>query len=483
MKAQKNKIIAMLCLIIMIPCFTLPTSANSRAQEWYGTDASGVVFKEGNVPIEVEKELLTFDIPTLPYVSYRDAQSFLAYDSKFTAEYTFYNPTDMTITATLLFPFGTSPEYALLKNYNTGETFYTQELQKYGVYVNGEKIDTKVRHTNYTSGLNEFNAEDHMATMLDDFVEDEFYHPDLTVTKYSYEIVGQKLTSAFFNINIDHIEDGQKIVVYKGNLGGSVTKTGGFSMSNSTTDHNEKATVCFYVFGKPLSKLPEASWYQRNGADPSTVIDGRYTYLGSESMTLQDFLFAERNEERGISDVDWYNACITKLKEAEGTNKSSGGITHLSIGSLMRWYEYEITLAPGEKITNAVTAPIYPEIEAWNQPYKYHYTYLLSPASGWADFGNLDIVINTPYEMITSNVEGFEKTESGYRLSRQGLPMNDEGYIDLHFTLESDGSVPKNQPNPNKFMSALEKVLNFIASIFVIIFVFIVELISSIFHK
>ena len=141
---RNHKIIAVVCLLLMIPCFMLPVSANSRAQEWYGTDGNGVIFADGDVPIEVTREKLTFDINTLPYATYRDEETFLAYDSKVTAEYTFHNPTDMTVTATLVFPFGTRPEYGKLVT------------DKYGVAINGEKINATLRHTAYSSNFNAY---------------------------------------------------------------------------------------------------------------------------------------------------------------------------------------------------------------------------------------------------------------------------------------------------------------------------------------
>lgn len=476
---KSRKMLSFVCIIVLLFSFCIPVSANSRAQVWEGTDANGVIFKEGDVPIEVESELLTFDIPTLPYVSYRDAQSFLAYDSKVTAEYTFYNPTDMTITATLLFPFGTYPEYARLYDKETGKTLYAEDLARYGVYINGEKIEAKLRHTNIF-GYDKFDTDQHLASLSDDFIKDDFYHPDLTVTKYNYEIVGQELASAFFKIDINSIGESRRIMLYNGNAGGYITNEGGFSISNQGTKSGEKVIVSFYVLGTALTELPEAGWYKRNGSNPESKIDGQFSYIGSESITLKDFIFSEYNAERGVSEVDWYNACIANIKESEEKLGSTVAIRHLTLGALMRWFEYEITLAPGETIKNAVTAPMYPVIEAWSQPYEYHYTYLLSPASGWARFGNLDIVINTPYEMSFSNVEGFEKTESGYRLSREGLPQNEGGFMDLTFTLLNDGNTPKEQPNPNAVMGFWESVLSFFGSFFSFIFVLIMYLIHGI---
>lgn len=67
----------------------------------------------------------------------------------------------------------------------------------------------------------------------------------------------------------------------------------------------------------------------------------------------------------------------------------------------------------------------------------YDYTYLLSPAQTWAEFGNLEIVINTPYYLHESSLSGFEKTETGYAYSQDGLP---EG--DLTFELSEQAPTP-----------------------------------------
>ena len=89
---------------------------------------------------------------------------------------------------------------------------------------------------------------------------------------------------------------------------------------------------------------------------------------------------------------------------------------------------------------NAVTAPIYPAIDLDYKPGVYSYTYLLSPASTWAKFGKLDVVVNTPFYITKNSLSGFEKTENGYSARFDGLP---EG--ELEFTLCS-AENPKYAP-------------------------------------
>lgn len=477
MKKQTKVIIAIALLMAMFPLMLVPASANSRAQEWYGRDANGVVFVGDNVPIEVTSELLTFDIPTLPYASYRDAETFLAYNSRVTAEYTFHNPTDMTITATLLFPFGTTPEYYKIYDSISGERLIVEDLSQYGVMVNNENVESTLRHS---AIIGDFSSEEDSSRLLDEFIEDDFYHPNLTVTKYSYEIGGSQAASESFSIRLTGLNDNQRPVNYSGNIGSHIdTDTGDFILTKSAIREGETETVYFYVFGEPLTELPDASWKKANGSNPSTDVERYIKYLGHETTTLKEFIQKECPHDN-ISEIDWYNACIAEMKDCEVNAKGKTAIRHMYLGYLMRWYEYEITLEPGENITNTVIAPMYPEIVAWDRPIEYDYTYLLSPASNWAEFGTLDIVINTPYEMIDCNVQGFEKTDSGYRLVRSGLPTDEEGAIDLFFTLENDGKTPLNQPARNIGESILERVLGFFKLIFMGIVLIIEYIVYSI---
>ena len=121
-----------------------------------------------------------------------------------------------------------------------------------------------------------------------------------------------------------------------------------------------------------------------------------------------------------MSEVDWYNAVLSTVKGA--SDKTAYGVlSDFGLESrfydghhLMRWYEYEIRIAPKSNVKNAVTAPIYPAIDLDYKPGVYSYTYLLSPASTWAKFGKLDVVVNTPFYITKNSISGFEKTENGY---------------------------------------------------------------------
>lgn len=103
-------------------------------------------------------------------------------------------------------------------------------------------------------------------------------------------------------------------------------------------------------------------------------------------MTFKDYALRGYDENSGILECDWYNAQVELLRL--GSEIWGNGLVQIEAGvfSLMRWYEYTITLEPGQTLKNAVTAPLYPAIDADYTPSIYAYTYLLSPAKTWTQF-------------------------------------------------------------------------------------------------
>lgn len=98
-------------------------------------------------------------------------------------------------------------------------------------------------------------------------------------------------------------------------------------------------------------------------------------------MTFMEFVMSEYPDDRNILKSDWYNAAVDELRTSSTGNCIIRDTRFFRLEVLLlRWYEYEITLAPGERIVNTVTAPIYPDINEGMKPTVYKYTYLLSPA-------------------------------------------------------------------------------------------------------
>ena len=114
-------------------------------------------------------------------------------------------------------------------------------------------------------------------------------------------------------------------------------------------------------------------------------------------------------------------------------------------------------------------APIFPGVSERYEPPIYSYTYLLSPATTWASFGTLDVIINTPYYLVQDTYR-YEKVEGGYQKHYDSLPTGE-----LSFKLSSDEN-PKNVGAPN-FAGML---FGFLAILFGSFFIGIVGIILAI---
>ena len=425
---MKNKrLLALICLLLLLPCLILPVSANSAQQHWSGTDASGAIITDGDSPIVVEKELLTFDLNEFPNNYYPDNEDFLSYTGKVAAEYTFYNPSDMTITATLAFPFGNLPGYG----------YGCDDVEKYGVILDGEKIDVTVRHTPYLYSYSNkrFDLDGSLDLLKNDYISNGIYSPDTTVTMYYWKVeydikAGEKVTNPRVAIDIPKGDDG--IMIYMQNQsGGRIQGDGDYRISG--------ASPIIYVIGKPLDSMPEWKAYKNGSCNDGEELDAKFVLQESESMTLLDFALEMREENSPISDMDWYNITVYEL--ISGIRIDGYPVTSItpSGDKINRWYQYEITLQPGERVVNQVTAPMYPAIDMTYQPTVFNYTYLVSPAITWSEFGELKILINTPYYLTDCSYNGFEKTDNGYELTLNGLPKDEDGkVIDLTFTLSTE---------------------------------------------
>ena len=89
---------------------------------------------------------------------------------------------------------------------------------------------------------------------------------------------------------------------------------------------------------------------------------GLFSSLSPEisEMTFKDYALRGYDETSGILESDWYNAQVELLRLSSET--WGNGLSQIEEGdfSLMRWYEYTLTLEPGQTLKNAVTAPLYP---------------------------------------------------------------------------------------------------------------------------
>ena len=417
-----------LSIVVILLCFPLSGSANSAPRYWNGVTASGIFITEGECPLIVENEILTLELIEFPENDYTNAESFLQYNGKVTAEYYFYNPTDYTVNTTLVFPYGNLPDYSYIYD-SSGKHIPIIDTDKYDITVNGTHIDKTTRYTYSNSTWYEFSIEDGLNSLSDGYIDDELLTFETPVTLYSYTLNCKESNPKNVRITATFECDNTKTIFYV------KSRYGGFSFSEDkgkiSIGADDDGTIEVYFIGEAPDGDFDWQLTRFNGDE----VDGEVIFNKDkiQKMTFEEYVFANYNSDSGIMRHDWYNAALCYFKDDYKANERGYFDTSFT-KHLMRWYEYELTLEPGERIVNCVTAPIYPDIDGEYEPEIYTYTYLLSPASKWASFGKLNINVNTPYYLIDSELS-FTKTEEGYTLSLDGLPENE-----LVFTLSESES-------------------------------------------
>lgn len=397
---MKNKKIIIVLLAVILFWDILRTNAfsNSAQRTWYGVDMTGAIVKDKECPLEVEEEELTFDISEFPDTYYDNEEKFLAYSGKVTAKYTFYNPKDYKVTAKLVFPFGNYPDYGCYKySKKNNMSSFADDICKYGVKVNDKEIKSVLRHTFSTEG-SKFNLENDMSLLHDGFVKDDFYSPDLTVTKYTFEVSGideEKYSYASEAIEIPAFDGKRKFWLQDGS--GYDRKEDESSQLSLRAKNGEE--VILYVIGEPVTDDLKWNLYKDGGNKIGEEIDGKLTLKNTEELSFKEFTLAEYDEKSNIMESDWYNVMVY-LFNRNGMENSS-----------------------------AILPDIYNSSERLR--------FLLSPASTWAKFGKLNIDINTQFNMLENNQKDFDKTSSGYNFKSDGLP---EG--ELKFSL-SESEKPE----------------------------------------
>lgn len=391
-------------------------SANSAPPYWSGTPSSGAIVTGGQCPVEVESERLTFDIPVTPEKFYSSKEDLASYTARVTAEYRFYNPTDMDIEMELVFPFGIRPDYL------SGDWSDLDDREGYVITADGQTIESELRHTYYPYGSWAFDCND-MYLIADGYREDVFYTPDMKgryhVCDLTFENSSQESLSDYY-VEIAMSYDPVRTHIF--------SESGDRRIEEGNLILTVRADRSFFSLGeaprilKTEVKRATGGWFRRyesvEGAE-ATVVSGR------------ERTFAERMEEArpdGVSSVDLYNATVDCLHRFESNDGFfSTDLCCLGERELMRWYKYSLTIPAGGRLVNTVTAPLYPSIDDTGS---YEYIYYLSPAHRWADFGTLEIELLTPFDVsFDGSYDGanltFGETESGYFCEREGLPLGE----------------------------------------------------------
>ena len=458
MKTMKNILAAAACACLFLP---VPVRANSAIMIWHGTDMSGVVSTDEECPLTVLKEDLSFQITDTPDRWISDGGSFRDYSSTVTAFYTFHNPSDLHVTATLAFPFGSLPAYA----YSIGNDDYyacmEQEREKYRIEVNGQPADVTMRYT-WLYGRGYDTAQD-LPLLDDSYHPDDFLYPDMPVTIFTYrpDVTDQE--------NASHISASAVLTGDPGEVRWMMEPSSGLKIDENGTEISvwtSEETVHLIALGP---EDPEGLTWKFTDVETNTEVKGSMVLQKKETDTFLDYVLAEKNTFPDMSDHDWYNIFVSSLNTSlEGRQfYSHSFIEPIPQESILRWYVYTLEADPGETLVNSVTAPVYPDINMGYKDLVYTYHYLLSPAATWKEFGALNVEIRTGMHLLETSQKGFETAEGVHRASFETLP---EGELSFELCTVSSPSRKNNSGMLYLLIFLIPIVLGIVLLFLVLIF-------------
>lgn len=400
----------------------LPSSvceANSAMRYYEGRDVSGAILTTENSPVVVEREDLTFDIQFD-----EDHLNGLQIGSV-SAKYTFKNPSEIIAKTNVIFPIA-----------RLGEMRGTSDLSAaYGVKIDGEQATTKIRFS-YLERGKDFSV-GNVKLIKDEKIDHEFYKRDTVVYKYTYSCTAQNAYCSIYLGNIDQ----RKIVCESGYTGYEQFYDGAARISFWTENH----PYVFYSIGEEIDVAERAKFYSDYSMKDTAM--GLFKLQSKQQINFEQLAFSYFDESYGVSETDWYNAVLASL---DNTDTVATSYNFNILNDLFGWFEYDMTFEPGQTIINEVVAPLYPDIDDRYVPTVYRFTYLVSPASTWAGFKNLNVKINTNY-YITSSQYDFEQVEGGYAWHSDTLPTSE-----LKFSLcKSENPVARASQSKNKIESII----------------------------
>ncbi len=463
-------------LLAMTVSVCVPANAGG-VWEWQGAGNAIPIASEEDCPIVVEKAVITYDIPSFPMKELEEPN--YDYSASVTAEYSLYNPTEEDITMGVWLPVWDRGEY-----YHDWGLRNAPEVP-YSITLGEEEISYTTRHV-AVIGNQPATSYESFGLVSTDFIEDEFFSPDLKVTVYTYPL-GPGIVHLdadeirYFGFEVPQVGDGTKVAFpgmscygthydYETETETTVFAVERYGMEWMNSEADLALRVCF--LGEPPVEPPRPrvflNWNEEHSYFSDEIVAEQY--LGDftvEEMTLLELADSLNIGDEGFSQVDWYNGLVSKM--LWDTRENPEGILTLDRGyqsyememalweqqplgldfytydsaylrevidlrdQMMGCYVYSFTIGAGERLNHRIQTPLYPSIHHSFEMSTYKYINILSTAKSWGAFGNLEVVIRTPYVMENCSLNGFIQEEGGYRLTAEGLPDGE-----LYFELEED---------------------------------------------
>lgn len=403
---RKARIISLISVMLLVLLLPLNVSANSAIKYFTGSDQYGVFITDEDCPVEVTEEKLEFNIINKENIDFRNPQFYDDYNNNVIASYTFHNPSEMNIEATLLFPFGSVPSYVPASA--VGNTFF--DTEKYDITVNGEEIEKQYR---ISLRNNDFDIQKSLEELLDIYYEGNDFSRYSVVREYTVTLddaVFEKYSDLQLEAQINYNNESYFIFPRLVSCLSRENSQFAYSFFGSLKQ------IVFYVVG---TDYPDSLKVIRENKDSENF---DFTIDLTRETSLETFLVEDKPDYYAVSDMDYFNAKVFFLKR-EMNERIIEYYNESFYERVMFWYQYHLTFKPHESLINSVKALMYPAVDMRKEPSVYSYSYLISPAKTWKSFRNLTVTINTNMYLQSSKPEGFTgNREEGYILFSEKLP-------------------------------------------------------------
>lgn len=331
---------------------------------------------------------------------------------------------------------------------------YAGTVKKLKIYneETGEEKDciTKTAHTfsekkwldeYYWYYDNEFDFEKSVKMLEKTADTDSFFEPEMKVTEYRVRFSGIDETAenpfAFFSVPAQEAHDVRRIVIP--NKGATLVRSDMLEIGFPADTGSE---LVFYVIGE---KLPdEIEWQIVKYKDYETVYDGSVLLEENGEMTFRDFALKEYEKYRGglISEKDWYNAVVNYMQLPDfGNNSISLNVDEGAldiIDFLDKWETKSFSLNSGEKVVIEILSNVRPYGHLGYVTPVYEFKYSYPEGLSHSDDAEITVMVSTVYNIVRSNIRGFDTARSEFVLSPEDIP--EDG---IEFALSKSSEWPE----------------------------------------
>ncbi len=404
-----------------------PVYGNSAPSYWEAFPYSDVLAVEENSPITVDREQLTFD-----FSETWNHDDYWSPVGRILAQYRMTNPTDDTLSVQMAFPFVASLSKLSVPDIKVSAD---SAAVPYEIYIDPKEA--------YEYGGSSGGLQYGYGT-IGDISNQEWALPgfdlDSKAKLYRYAVSAGTEDRLDFEISYD-ADPARTILMGTGFSGVSYSEEGSEKLTSAI---REKAEPEILVLGKDLDFTYDVLTKEGEKVDKNLY----QLEIIEESVDPKEYLLSAirknlaKETAAAISDTQFLNLCLHEIwRESQ-----AGGYSELfdvlptAFSDRIFTLVYQVEFSP-ESARNVsvsyITEGTMDRRETLSP--KYGYTYLLSPAKSWADFGSLDIEIITPQEapyIVESSLALAKDGANRYTAQFEGLPESE-----LTFTLYEKEAV------------------------------------------